>query len=88
MVTTSLRLDNKNWMTYPAGGVIFAHNGIVYFRSKDADGAYSPVISYQVSNIDKTPPEAPVAQAEYGNGCVIVSAEFSAPRHDTYAQRR
>jgi hypothetical protein len=55
-------------------------NGTVYFRGIDAAGNTSQVTSYEVTNIDKVAPEAPVANAsttEPTNQNVTVTAVFS-----------
>ena len=60
--------------------VTFRQNGTVLFRSANAEGVYSPITTYEVKNIDTTPPEAPVAYAditEPTNRNVTVFATFS-----------
>jgi len=72
-------LDGENWNEYP-GAVKFEENGIVYFRATDAVGNVSDVTPFEVTNIDKTPPEAPAATADVTtptNRNVSVSATFS-----------
>ena len=79
-VVKEFSLNNKDWKTYTAG-VVFEENGTVYFRGKDEAGNYSPVTSYEVNNIDKVAPEAPVAKADITkvtNQNVTVTATFSA----------
>ena len=73
-------LDGKNWKAYPANGVVMEENGTVYFRGVNADGVYSDVVSYEVTNIDKVAPEQPVVIADITdatNKNVTVSATFS-----------
>jgi len=72
-------LDGQGWASY-GSGVVMTTNGTVYFRGIDAAGNISNVASYQVTNIDKVPPTAPVATADITaptNGNVTVSAVFS-----------
>ena len=55
-------------------------NGTVYFRGTDAAGNVSEVARYDVTNIDKTAPEAPTASADITaptNSNVTVTATFS-----------
>ncbi len=73
--------DGQTWEEYADGinGIPFAENGTVSFRSLDAAGSASPTTTYEVTNIDKIPPDAPVisvTQADTFEG-VIVSAAFS-----------
>ena len=78
-VVNEYSLDNENWFAYTTG-IKFTANGTVYFRSGDAAGNYSEVVSYTVSNIDTTAPDAPSAAAdvtEQTNKDVIVTAVFS-----------
>ncbi len=50
----------ETWQDYPAEGVvIIIINGTVGFRGPDAAGNISEVAKYEVTNIDKTAPEAP-----------------------------
>ncbi len=72
-------LDGKVWNSY-TGGIGFTDNGAVHFRGQDEAGNWSDVTTYQVINIDKTLPVAPVASADITsvtNGKVTVSATFS-----------
>ena len=72
-------LDGENWNDY-SGAVKFEENGIVYFRGTDAVGNVSDVTPFEVTNIDKIPPEAPTAAADVTtptNQAVSVSATFS-----------
>ena len=72
-------LDGQTWKTY-SGGVTMITNGIVSFRGTDTAGNESVITMFEVNNIDKTPPEKPVASADITaptNGNVVVSAEFS-----------
>ncbi|MBR7104069.1 MAG: hypothetical protein IKC65_03920 [Lentisphaeria bacterium] len=55
--------NNIKWNTYE-NGVEMSFNGTVYFRSTDAAGNVSAVVSYTVSNIDRTAPAAPVITAD------------------------
>ena len=79
---TALRqysLDNKTWNVYTTG-VVMTANGTVYFRGVDAAGNVSEVAKYKVSNIDRTPPSKPLAQASTTaatSKSVTVTASFS-----------
>jgi len=77
--TNQYSLDGENWLDY-AGAVIFMENGSVSFRSVDVVGNVSEVATYQVTNIDKTPPEKPIPMANVTvptNMDVLVTATFS-----------
>ena len=73
--------DGRKWEEYAAGmnGVALTENGVVHFRSLDAAGEVSPVTTFEVSNIDKIPPDVPVVSAEKADTFegVLVSAAFS-----------
>ena len=72
-------LDNKKWNTYKKA-IVFTENGKIWFRGVDAAGNVSKVTKYEVKNIDKVPPEAPVAMAsttDPTNKNVTVTATFS-----------
>ena len=72
-------LDGENWIEY-TGPVRFAGNGFVLFRGTNEAGVPSEVSLYEVNNIDKVPPAAPVAAAditELTNNDVLVTATFS-----------
>ena len=78
--TRQYSLDNLTWKNY-TGGVVMNSNGTVYFRGLDEMGNSSALASYQVTNIDRTPPAKPVAQADINtttNKDVTVTAAFSA----------
>jgi hypothetical protein len=80
-VTKEYSLDGETWQTYPDAGVVLDDNGTVWFRGTDAAGNVSNLESYEVANIDRVAPEAPVATAditELTNGNVTVTATFSA----------
>jgi len=71
--------DGETWLTY-TDGLVFEENGIVFFRGTDAAGNVSAVTTYEVTNIDKIAPNAPVASADVTtptNRSVMVSAQFS-----------
>ena len=74
--------SSTQWKDYTGymDGLVMSDNGTVYFRAVDAAGNASSVVSYTVSNIDKVPPEKPVAFADVTtptNGDVTVTATFS-----------
>ena len=69
-------LDGDTWQAYTAG-VEFSDNGTIYFRATDAVGNVSAMTRYDVTNIDRVAPDAPVAAAditEATNGNVTVTA--------------
>ena len=72
-------LDGQTWSAYTAP-VVLTENGAVSFRGTDAAGNVSDITTYEVTNIDKTAPEKPVAVADVTdptNGNVTVTATFS-----------
>ena len=72
-------LDGENFLAYD-NGVEMQDNGTVYFLGIDEAGNASEITSYEVSNIDKIPPDKPIASADITtptNGNVTVSATFS-----------
>ena len=72
--------DGKNWNNY-SSGVVMEENGTVWFRGIDATGNASETLEYQVTNIDRTPPAVPGAEADVTaktTGSVTVTAAFSA----------
>ena len=78
-VNLEVSLDNDTWEAY-TGPIVFTENGTVWFRAEDEAGNRSNVVSYTVSNIDRTPPDAPVAMAdvtEMTTRPVTVTATFS-----------
>ena len=74
--------NGVTWYAYTDDGVALEANGTVYFRETDAAGNVSPVASYDVTNIDTLPPDAPTDVTaditDPTNGDVTVTAEFSA----------
>ena len=81
VVLTEYKLTNGEWTVYPADGVKFEANGTVLFRATDAAGNTSDAVEFKVENIDKVPPEDPVAAAsttDPTNQPVTVTATFSA----------
>ena len=72
--------ENGEWQTYTDAGVVVKDNNTtVYFRGIDEAGNESEVVSYEVTNIDKTPPEKPTVSAnteDLTNGDVTVTATF------------
>jgi len=78
--STEYSLDGENWLAYPVAGVTLEENGSVFFRATDVAGNTSDPIEYEVTNIDKVAPEAPVASAsttDPTNQPVTVTAVFS-----------
>ncbi|MEO2202142.1 hypothetical protein ABGV42_00105 [Paenibacillus pabuli] len=61
VVTREYRIG-LDWVEYTAP-VVMTDNGIVYTRSVDAYGNYSPEAAYVVDSIDRTPPDDPVVTA-------------------------
>jgi hypothetical protein len=73
-------LDNTNWTKYE-GGILIDANATYYFRTTDAAGNVGTA-ERSFTNIDTTPPAAPVASATIQGGTmtnssVFVSASFS-----------
>ncbi|KIL38681.1 hypothetical protein SD70_24850 [Gordoniibacillus kamchatkensis] len=58
-VVRQYRIDNGAWQNY-SGTVTMTQNGTVYARSQDASGNWYAEDSYEVTNIDKTPPTTPI----------------------------
>ena len=78
-VSRQYSLDGETWKDY-TGGILFTENGIVSFRSINIMGTFSEVATYEVTNIDRTPPEKPVPGADVTaptNADVFVTAAFS-----------
>ena len=72
-------LDGEKWDTYQEA-VQFTDNGTIFFRGTDLMGNRTEITRYDVTNIDREPPEKPVASADVTaptNGNVLVSAEFT-----------
>ena len=72
-------LDGETWSEYTTGIVVSA-NGKVFFRAADAVGNISEIAEYEVTNIDKTAPDAPtvtLSTTAITNGDVTVAATFS-----------
>ena len=65
--TKEYSLDGVTWKTY-SKAVRFTSNGIVYFRAKNAEGNTSPVVSYEVTNIEKAAPESIEGPDDGANG--------------------
>ena len=78
-VKNEYRRDNGEWYVYESG-IIFTSNGTVSFRSTDKAGNVSEITTYNVTNIDRDAPRAPMVSAstEYvTNQDVFVSASFA-----------
>ena len=78
-VVKSYSFDNKNFKSYTSA-VVMSSNGTVYFKAADAAGNVSNIVSYTVSNIDKTAPAKPIVKASttsLTNKTVSVIATFS-----------
>ena len=78
-VVKSYSFDNKNYKSYTSA-VVMSSNGTVYFKAADAAGNVSNIVSYTVSNIDKTAPAKPIVKASttsLTNKTVSVTATFS-----------
>jgi len=54
--TKEYSLDGVTWKTYKKA-IKVTENGTIYFRGKDSKGNTSPVVSYEVTNIQKASPE-------------------------------
>ena len=80
------RIGNGAWQTY-TDGVTVSENTTVYFQATDTMGNESEVVSYEVKNIDKIAPDAPIATANITTPTkqnVTVTATFP----DDAAQRQ
>lgn len=53
--TKEYSLDGTTWKTYKKA-IKVTENGTIYFRGKDSKGNTSPVVSYEVTNIEKSAP--------------------------------
>jgi spore germination protein YaaH len=51
--------SNPTWLNYSAP-IIVTSNDIIYSKASDSAGNWTPTISCAVTNIDKTPPDAPI----------------------------
>ena len=73
------RIGNGAWTDYTTG-VIATENCTVYFKAVDAAGNESEIVSYEVTNIDKTKPlvsNVMPSTTALTNRNVTVSADFS-----------
>ena len=73
------KVGNGSWKNY-SNGVTVSQNDTVSFKAVDASGNESKVVSYKVTNIDKTAPAKPTAKANTTaatNQAVTVTATFS-----------
>ena len=71
--------DKKTWKTYSKAITVSA-NGTWYFRGVDKAGKASDVVTFKVTNIDKTAPTAPKLKAsttQATNQNVTITATFS-----------
>ena len=71
-------VDGESWIPYTSS-ISFTNNGIVYFRAIDDVGNISETTKYEVTNIDRTPPEKPTVFANTTTPAtqVTVTAIFS-----------
>lgn len=53
------RIDGGKWLEY-TGSIIIDKNGVIEARGQDEAGNYSEEERYEISNIDKTLPDAPI----------------------------
>ena len=72
-------VDGMNWIEYTSNGLCYTDNGKAFFRSSDAAGNVSKIAVYEVTNIDKDAPVAPVVSTEVAATFegLMVSATFS-----------
>ncbi len=81
------RIDGGSWKTY-TGGITVTKNCLLEFRGRDEAGNYSEISTWEVSNIDKTPPVKPGSFSadivSLTNQNVTVHAEFS---EDSYLKQ-
>jgi len=57
-VRKEYRINDGEWQSYTEP-VVVSENGKVYARGANAAGTYSDVSSFEITNIDKTPPSLP-----------------------------
>ena len=62
-VLNEYSLNGGEWQIYE-NGIVFTANGSVSFRSTDAAGNVSELATYNVTNIDRTIPDAPVVTVD------------------------
>ena len=74
------RIGNGSWKSY-SNGVTITQNDTVSFKAVDSSGNESKVVSYKVTNIDKTAPAKPTSVkasiTKATNQAVTVTASFS-----------
>ena len=73
-------MDAENWEPY-THGIEFHDNGVVYFRSTDAEGVVSEITEYEVDNIYKVAPMQPLVTADITEATktdVVLTATLSA----------
>ena len=73
------RIGDGEWLDYTQP-VVMESNGTIFFRAGNDTGYSAEIVEVAVTNIDKTPPEAPVAAADITaetDQDVTVSAVFS-----------
>ena len=78
-VVKEYSFDSLTWQPY-TGPVVMTENGAVYFRGTDPAGNVSEVTEYDVTNIDRVPPQKPVVSADITaptNRNVAVGASYS-----------
>ena len=78
-VLNEYSFDGQEWIIYE-DAITVSENGFIFFRSTNKKGIASETAIFQVKNIDKTPPEKPVAAANVTtptNMDVLVTATFS-----------
>lgn len=74
------RLENGDWTAFTGSSVWMTDNGTIWFRASDAAGNRSAEVPFEVTWIDRTPPDAPVVVQDVTtptNGAVTLSASFS-----------
>ncbi|MBR0460071.1 MAG: hypothetical protein IJJ26_12610 [Victivallales bacterium] len=80
-VVKEYSFDKLTWYTYnEETGVVMTDNGVVYIRAQSANGLYSDIGKWTVSNIDRVAPAAPNASANtvnITNKDVTVSASYA-----------
>ena len=75
--------DGVKWSAYTQG-VVMADNGTVSFRATDTAGNVSDIMTYVVTNIDKTAPDAPTfsLSGDKNTSEVVVTANWDADDAD------
>ena len=81
LATSLYRIGETGEWKHYSGGVTVEENATIYFKAVDAEGNESGIVSYAVTNIDRTAPDIPIVFADIMEPTkrrVKVFAEFGA----------